>query len=104
MYFVMYLNFYFNSFFKLNYFFTPNTKQAMFKQKHSNLCRNFINTLIFKRKTELVFRFLIKISVLKIDIYYNKTSSKAFILKCKENFFCAKSYREMKTNEYFLRF
>ena len=43
----MYLYICFNSFlFKLNFLFTPNTMQAMFKQKHSNFCQNFIITLI----------------------------------------------------------
>ena len=43
----MYLYFCFNSFlFKLNFLFIPNTMQAMFKQKHSNFCQNFIITLI----------------------------------------------------------
>ena len=43
----MYLYFCFNSFlFKLNLLFTPNTMRAMFKQKHSNFCQNFIITLI----------------------------------------------------------
>ena len=43
----MYLYFCLNSFlFKLKFLFTPNTMQAMLKQKHSNFCRNFILTLI----------------------------------------------------------